>query len=179
MSAAEPARHLQLVDTETGQVVDDGPTYAELTARLQAAEELNLGQEATIKSQAAMIGRLKGKLEAADPEAHPRHKEMAALIERWRTATGHEKSKASKDRFDLIRARFNDGYEIETIELAIDGLGAFPFVVSAERRREGPSAQRYDQLKHALNGGQDLERFANLGHRARKEGWTLANGWPT
>ena len=108
----------------------------------------------------------------ADPEAHPRHKEMAALIERWRQATGHAKSKASKDRFDLIRARFNDGYEIETLELAIDGLGAFPFVVSAERRQEGPPAQRYDQLKHALNGGQDLERFANLGHRARKDGLT-------
>lgn len=166
---SEPARHLQLVDRETGQIVEDGPTYEELTGRLAAAEELNLGQEATIKSQAAIIGRLKGKLEAADPEAHPRHKEMNALIERWRNATGHRKSKASKDRFDLIRARLNDGYDIAEIELAIDGLAAFPFVVNAQRCAEGRPSQRFDQMEHALRSGSKLEQFANLGHQARTE----------
>lgn len=113
--------------------------------------------------------------EDADPSTHPQGAEIVALIERWRTYCNHRNAKMSADRVKLIRARLHDGYTPEQIALAIDGLAAAPYVVNAQRRSEGKDSQRYDQLKHALNGGQDLERFANLGHRARKQG---AVTWP-
>lgn len=116
--------------------------------------------------------------EDADPSTHPQGAEIVALIERWRIHCNHENAKTSADRVKLIRARLHDGYTPEQIALAIDGLAAAPYVVNAQRRSEGKDSQRYDQLKHALNGGQDLERFANLGHNARKAGWTPEGGWP-
>lgn len=157
-----PALHL--VDRNTGEIHSDCPHCSAL------AEEV-VGMRATVSSQAAMIGRLKGKLEAQDPESHPKHKEMSALLTRWRVATNHPKAKASKDRYDLLRARLNDCYDPSEIELAIDGLGAFPYRSFDKRLREGDPSQRDDQLSVCLKSGEALERMANLGAIARKNGW--------
>lgn len=147
-------------------------TLSEALQRLEGAEELNEGQEATIKIQAAKIGRLERQLrEESDPASHPKGKEIQSLVERWKTATGHPRAKLSKDRFDVVKARLKDGYSIEDLELAVDGIAAFPFVVNGMRKREGKPSQRHDSLTLALKGGENTERFANLGHDARKAGW--------
>lgn len=140
----------------------------------RAADDLEdelAGAYQTIKIQNRKIGTLERKVaEEADPLNHPKGKEIVALIERWMRATGHEKSKISDDRVKLVKARLRDGYTPEQIALAIDGLAANPFVVNAQRRPEGKPSQRYDQLDHCLKGGQKLEQFAVMGHKARAEG---------
>lgn len=134
------------------------------------------GLLALTEKQARDNRRLEKRIEVEeDPHSHPQGAEIVALIERWRTYCRHEKAKLSVDRVKLVKARLADGYSPAEIALAIDGLAAAPYVVNAQRGATGKESQRYDQLKHALNGGQDLERFANLGYRARKSG---AIGWP-
>jgi uncharacterized phage protein (TIGR02220 family) len=156
--------HLRLVNSETGEVHDVDSHTADL-------EDKIAGLKVTVDKQAREIGRLTRKLEQDDPQAHhPQRREIHDLIEYWKEATGHTKSKASKDRFDLIRARLKDGFDLDTIRLAIDGIARFPYVVNAQRRTEGKTSQRFDQLSHALGSGEKVERFANLGHQARRQG---------
>lgn len=99
---------------------------------------------------------------------HRNRKRILKLIDRWKERTDHPRSKASNDRFDVIVARLKDGYSFEEIELAIDGIAAYPFVTKAGRQPEGAPAQRHDSLSIALKGGENLERFARLGWRARQ-----------
>ena len=140
----------------------------------RAADDLEdelAGAYVTIKKQNREIGTLRRKVEEeADPLSHPKGREIVQLIERWMVATGHPNSKVSDDRVKLVKARLKDGYTIEQLELAIDGLGAYRYVVNAQRKSEGKESQRHDRLGIALGGGEDVEKFAVMGHRARKAG---------
>lgn len=165
----EAASHLRLVDPDTGELTD----APDLSDALSLVDELRakiIGYQATIDSQAASIGRLKKTLEDVDPSTHPQHAEIAKLIDHWKQATGHTKARRSKDRFDVVKARLKDGYSFDEMALAIDGIAAFPYVVQGQRVREGQPNQRHDRLGLALENGENLERFAVLGHRARKAG---------
>lgn len=171
----QAARHLHAVDgtnhTAVAREIRKGILIVDPTSGQVAAdaEATILGLLSTVEKQAKEVGTLTKKLEAEDPmEHHPKRREISEVIDYWKAKTGHERSRNSKDRFDLVRARLTDGYDFEQIRLAIDGLAAFPYVVNAQRRSEGKPSQRYDQLKHALKGGTELERFANLGHQARR-----------
>lgn len=114
-----------------------------------------------------------------DPHSHPRGADIVKLIERWKRGACHTQAKVSADRVTVVKARIKDGYEIAseewlpdhvTLELAVDGICAFPFVVTGRRVREGTPAQRHDRLGIALAGGEKVEEMARLGYRARKEG---------
>lgn len=160
--------HLALVNPETGEIPVGAPSYAEALARIVELEERIVGLDATIHGQAGQIGRLKRQLEESDIDAHPQRTEILALIDHWRRVTGHPKAKQSKDRIDVIRARLKDGYTIDQLRLAIDGLAAFPYVRQGQRSRTGAAAERHDRLGIALGGGEAVEKFANLGAIARR-----------
>lgn len=171
MGAAQVLRlPTKLVDPETGELVDPD-------SRILDLEDQIAGHITTIKAQSRRIGQLERQLTADDPEHHPQKAEIFDVIAHWQKVTDHPNAKPSKDRFDLVRSRIKDGYELEQIKLALDGIGAYRYVVNAQRKTHGNPSQRYDQMEHALKGGQKLERFANLGHEARKQGWT-EEGWP-
>lgn len=158
--------------TSDGEISPDAPSYADALYTIRDLEDKVEGHEQTIAMQSKKIGNLKRQLqEDEDPNHHPQGAEIVALIERWRNATGHPKSKISADRVKLVKARLKDGYSIEQLELAVDGIGACPFVVNGQRTREGTPSQRHDRLGIALAGGEKVEEFARLGHQARKQGW--------
>lgn len=144
--------------------------FDRLIAELHEANEEISGLQTTIRMQAGRMTRLEKALEDADPSTHPQHAAMVALVERWKRVCGHPRAKVSRDRLDLIKARLKDGYEVRHLELAIDGIAAYPYVVQGQRRREGHPSQRHDSLSIALKGGENTERFAVLGHKARGEG---------
>lgn len=157
---------LKVVNPETGELTDARcPHCAELEAKVA-------GYKVTLDKQATAIGKYEREIQryAEADEAHPQRKEIVALVERWKRATGHPKSKVSKDRVDVIKARLKDGYDLDQLALAIDGIGAYPFVVNGSRSREGKPSQRHDRLGICLGGGEKLEEFARLGYRARQEG---------
>lgn len=142
-----------------------------LTYKLRDAEDLAAGHESTIRKQSREIGTLSRKLqEEEDPNSHPKGAEIVALIERWKRGTGHANSKTSADRVKLVKSRLKDGYSPEQIELAVDGIAAYPFVVNGTRTRTGRDSERHDRLGIPLGGGESVEKFAVLGYQARKAG---------
>ena len=153
---------MRLVDADSGELVETDRRVADLEDRVA-------GLMTTIASQARKMGSLERELRKYDPKETAQPDELAALIERWKWKTGHHKSKASKDRFDLIRARLKDGYSINELELAIDGLAAYPYRVYDKRFPRGRDADRHDQLSDALGSSERVEKLAVLGHQARKE----------
>ena len=141
-------------------------------------EDLVEGFKRTVEKQSREIGTLTRKLrEEDDPNHHPLGNLIVELIQRWMQATNHTRSKVSADRVKMVKARLKDGYTIEQIEMAIDGVGAYPFVVNGSRVKDGQKSHRHDRLGIPLGGGEKVEEFAILGHQARKEGWTPEEGW--
>ena len=102
----------------------------------------------------------------------PNRQLILSLVERWKRVCNHPNSNVnSADRFDMIRARLKEGYEPKHIELAIDGIAAFPYVGPHGRQsHNGRGSKRHDRLGIALGSGEDLERFANLGYLAKRNG---------
>jgi hypothetical protein len=172
MEAARP--ELKLVDPATGELVPNDLAY-----KIRDLEDQLAGYKKTCDKQAREIGVLTRKVqEDADPSHHPKGKEIVALIERWMRVTGHTRSKVSDDRVKLVKARLRDGYTFEQLELAVDGIGALPYVVNGSRKPTGTDSQRHDRLGIALGGGEKVEEFARLGYRARNQGWSVEDGWP-
>jgi len=192
MEAARP--NLRLVDPETGEIRSPDEhaealeqQVRELQHQVRDLEDLREGNRKTIEKQSREIGVLTRKVrEEADPTHHPQGAEIVELIERWMQAAGHPKAKVSDDRVKTIKARIREGYEITsedplpthpTLELAVDGIAAFPFVVNGTRVRNGEPSHRHDRLGIALGGGEKVEEFSRLGYQARKAGWTPEEGW--
>lgn len=101
----------------------------------------------------------------------PYRGKILRVIEHWKTATGHPKARDTADRFDVVKARFNEGYTEEQLLLAVDGIAALPYVGKEGRKANGTRKERHDRLGIALGGGEAVERFANIGAewRAWKE----------
>jgi hypothetical protein len=164
--------HLRVIDTETGEVRESDLAY-----QVRDLLDQKAGFERTIAMQAKRIGTLERKVEEdEDPSTHPKGREIVALIERWMRATEHPKSKVSADRVKLVKSRLKDGYTVEQLELAIDGIGAFRYVTNGHRTRDGSPTNRHDRLGIALAGGEKVEEFARLGYQARKEGLVTWGG---
>jgi hypothetical protein len=154
--------NLQLVDTDTGEI-----------AGCPRCEDVQVGDLENAESENRRLIRRLKQLERdrdAERQADPRRDHILALIDRWKLKTNHPRANAyTADRFDVVKARLSEGYTVEDLELAVDGIGAFRYVVNGERTRNGTPAQRHDRLGIALGGGEAVERFANLGHRARRQ----------
>ena len=166
----EASPHLRLVDAD-GVVHEVDPAMADL-------EDQVAGLRVTIDKQAREIGRLSRLIQAEDdPHSHPKGKEIIDLIQRWMQGTGHSKSKVSSDRVKLVKSRLKDDYSLEQLELAVDGISAFPYVVNGQRKQTGKASQRHDRLGICLGGGEKVEEFARLGWAARQQGWTIEEGW--
>lgn len=115
--------------------------------------------------------------EERDPRNQPNGKERVAVVEYWREVCGKQRSVVSKDRVKMAGARLGDGFSVEQLKLAIDGIAAFPIRVFDKRLKDGRREDRHDQLKDALGDSEKVEAMANLGHQARRQGWTPDHGW--
>jgi len=143
-------------------------------------QELKEGKDALhrlMEEREVKYRRLERQVEEQkDPRNAPKGKEAAEVVIYWRDLC-HPKSKVTKDRIKMAGARLADDYTVEELKLAIDGLAAFPFRVFDKRLKEGRSEDRHDQLKDALGDSEKVEAMANLGHQARRQGWTPSHGW--
>lgn len=120
--------------------------------------------------------------EEANPLSHPKGKEIVDLFERWKQGSGHPKALLGLNRMKLIKARLKDGYPIKgdneaSLELAIDGICAYPYAVYDKRFAEGRKQDRRDDFELALKDEKHVESLARLGWTARREGWTPDHGW--
>lgn len=155
-----------VIEGETGQVFTGCPRCEDVQlADLENAEKRIRKLE---REKKALQEDKQSKREAE--QATPEGQRVLALIDHWRVCTGHPKANLyAADRYDMIKARLREGYTHDQIELAIEGLGAYRYVGPSGRMKTGKPDQRHDRLGIALGGGEDLERLANLGYKARKE----------
>jgi hypothetical protein len=155
--------NLQVVVDNEGQVHDGCPR----------CEDVAVEDVAHLESEVRRLRRKIDRLEAdkaRERDEDPQRTQIIDLIERWKMATGHPRANAhTADRFDLVKARLREGYTVEDLKLAIDGIGHYRYVVNGQRSRTGTKGQRHDRLGICLGGGEQVEKFANLGHQAKKE----------
>lgn len=166
---AEPARHLRLIDGN-GEIVGDHGCARCNEVEVGDVEALQ-AEVTRLSRKIAAMARDKDRERQNDPDREL----VVELFAQWRELTGHTRSMLGGDRFDTIKAalrlcRKEHGEErgLEIVQLAIEGIAAFPFVVNGQRVQTGTPAQRHDRIGIALDGSENIERFANLGHMARK-----------
>lgn len=168
-------RHLHPVDLETGQIT------------CPRCENLKPGDleraENALRKERRRNEYLEGLLDEKKETARQTHKDrklFLALIDRWREKLDHPKAKVSNDRIDMLMKRRAEGYKFDpevngepepTFELAVDGLAAFRYVTVRGRSREGKPSEIHDRMGIVFGAGEDLERFARMGWRARENGW--------
>lgn len=179
----EARANLRLVDPETGEV-------HHVDARIADLEDELAGAKKTIAAQNRIIGTQERKIKAEEGDPVRGDKEEAkfrALGERWKLASGKKNAVIGKPRLKLMKARRNDGFPITqpddaepmaTLELAIDGLCAYPYRVYDKRYREGRKQDLDNAIDSALKDEKHVEECARLGWKARQEGWTPEGGWP-
>jgi hypothetical protein len=169
---------LRLVNPETGEVSEEGcPNCA-------AKDEEIAGLNKTLDLQVRALGRLERQLDGEESlDRDPKAKHIRALFERYKVATGKKTVKLGKPRVKLVRARLRDGFSLSaddepSLELAIDGIAAYPYRVFNERKREGNASDRDDSFDRALQDEKHVESLSRYGWKARKAGWTPETGWP-
>lgn len=154
---------LRVVVDNEGQVHDGCPRCA----------DVDVDDVSNLEAENRRLLRRVKQLErdkAAEREEDPQRMHIIDLIERWKMATGHPRANAhTADRFDLVKARLREGYTIDDLKLAIDGIGHYRYVANGQRTRTGTPGQRHDRLGIVLGGGEQVEKFANLGAAARRE----------
>lgn len=159
-------------------IVDPNKGHITTTARDTIAGLLDI-----IEKSGRTIGALERRLrEESDPDHHPKGKEIRDLFDRWKLGANHPKAILGGPRVKLVKARLKDGYPIQgdneaSLELAIDGICAYPFQVYDRRSAKGRKQDRRDDFELALKDEKHVESLARLGWKARREGWTPEGGW--
>ena len=160
---SEASLRLVEIDSETGEVAGDG------CARCR---DIEIDDYANLEKENRKLLRKINSLERDREQARQsdsNRSKILGIIELWKVETGHLRSNAhSSDRFDIVKARLKEGYNVETLELAIRGMGACPYVVNGQRVSEGKPGNRHDRLGIALGSGEQVEKFANIGYAATR-----------
>ena len=166
------------------------PDTGEALTTEQAVERVkgllyeNEGLTKLTKKQAKENAKLERQLDTEETRPHPKDNEFRELGKRWKDGTGKKQAKIGLQRMKMMRARHKDGFPITsdeaepTLELAIDGLCAFPYRVYGERFRQGKPSELDNDLDAALKDEKHVEALSRLGWKARQAGWTPENGWP-
>ena len=182
------SNHLRLVSDNpdhsfpwplTGELISLPDAHARI-------KELHEGKEAMkrlLEEREVKYRRQERQLqEEADPRNHPNGREIQELFARWQAGSGHHKTKLGLNRIKLVKARLKDGYPIKgedeaSLELAIDGICAYPYAVYDRRSATGRKQDRRDDFELALKDEKHVESLARLGWKARRDGWTPDHGW--
>lgn len=158
----EAARHLQLLDPDTGEVAADAPSYADALHLLAEKEDVIAGLESEIRSLASKLTKARrDKLrEAQDSDDWPKVREV---FDYWRKVCNHPKSKFDLTRFEQIRPYLNK-YGLELCKLAVDGAGFEPYITA----RKNGTAKRHDGIDLVFRSADKFEEFCNRAPRESK-----------
>lgn len=173
-----PDPSLIRVDLETGEITQSCQDCLD-------KDDIILGLKKTIEFQARKVGALERALkELEDEDAGPDGWAMRRLFQRWQKATGHKRARFGTKRMKMVKARISEEYpftseEAEpTMELAVDGVCAYPYKSFGKRKAQGSESDLADSFDEALKDEKALEENARLGWKARRLGWTPEKGWP-
>jgi hypothetical protein len=148
----EPARHLHVVDVETGEKLDGCPMCAHLNDQLKGAER-------DIRSWRARYADA-----TRDREAEARRSRFwpvaQELHSHWRGVCSHPRSKWTADTFWLVEPHLRT-YGEDMCRRAIDGAAYDPFT----KKRKNGSLKRFDDWSLIFRDSMHVEDFANRAPR--------------
>jgi hypothetical protein len=154
---AEPARHLHVVDTASGEVLPGCPDCAVKNDEIA-------GLERDVRGWAARYAQLR-RDKAQEAREHPKWPEAQWLFSLWRKLCNHPRAEWTPDRFWLVEPHLaKDG--LVTCERAIHGIA---FDCFKTKRRNG-SVQRHDSWELLFRDRGKVEEMANRAPR----GWVSA-----
>lgn len=89
------------------------------------------------------------------------------VFEKWTEATGKDpkKVKLNRARQDKIRARLREGYSVDDLCAAVQGIA-----LSAWHTGDNPDGKRYDDITVALRDGAQVEKFRDLYEQGGERG---------
>lgn len=152
------ARHLTVIDTQTGEVIEAQDPMDEVKAL-----------RASLARQEKIITALRND-KARERKNYARRATVEEQFEAWQQATGKTRSRLTDDRFDAIRGllEMKEPYTPEQWKLMLTGLEHYPFVVYGTRRTHGNEESRKVDIEYVCAKGARFEELANLGARVLK-----------
>ena len=151
---AEPS--LRLVDTASGELTDP-------TTVIVGLEEVIAGLERDLRAKRTTITKLENAL-TDKAEAHALYPQAEIVFAHWKRACNHPRSLLGEKRREAILSRLKEGYTVEQLCKAVDGLAYDP----NQKPRKNGSMERYDDLEIAMRSDQNVERYANRAPRTEK-----------
>ena len=76
------------------------------------------------------------------------------IFTHWQVITGHKAAKYTKKRKQNVRARLKEGYSVQQIKLAINGV-----LLSPHHQGKNANGTIYDDLELICRDGEHLEKF--------------------
>lgn len=148
----EPARHLHLVDVETGEVVDDDSIACPLC---QDRLDVIAGLTRDVRAEHLRYENLK-RDKAAEMRKDPLWPKAVELFSYWKDRCRHPRSTLTPDRFALVEPYLRE-HGLETCKRAVDGAAFDPFVT----KRKNGTAKRHDGLDLIFRNADKFEEFVN------------------
>ncbi|MFN8160610.1 MAG: hypothetical protein U0R52_06150 [Solirubrobacterales bacterium] len=148
----QPARHLHVVDTATGEVQEPCEACAPMVAELRVQLE---GAQSEGRMWRARYAKLKAEAEDACTD-DPLYGDVRTLFDYWRAACNHPASRFDAARF-RIASPYLRRYGMNTCRKAIDGAAFDPYTT---KRRNG-TTKRHDGWELIFRDASKFEDFAN------------------
>lgn len=102
----------------------------------------------------------------ATPEPKPNlASQIRIVFEHWQRVRKHPAAKLDKTRGGKIKARLSEGFSVEQLCQAIDGVAK-----SEWHCGDNPSGTNYDDVVHILRDAPQVEKFMALGAKRTKPG---------
>lgn len=154
VETSKPHRHLAVVNTETGEQLDECPQCRDLKLDLQVARDEADGLQDVIRSQAAKMRAMKRdrEAEAKRSEHWPAGVEAFAY---WKTLCRHPRSSFTAARFELVEP-FIEKHGLELVKLAIEGAAYDPHRASKPSRNG--KVEVYDAFETIFKSPASFER---------------------
>lgn len=152
------ARHLRIVDLDSGEILEADVGLEALTARVTQLEENLADAERDLRAKRRRIAELE-RDKQAERDNYERRDELVEIVNEWRRVCNKPRAKLTDDRFDAVRALLDvtkpKPYTREHFSLAFAGAAFDPYIV----RRKNGSEKRFDDLALICRGGAQLEEF--------------------
>lgn len=96
----------------------------------------------------------------------PRLADVHAVFEHWalhrrRVHPRGTKPALDDKRAEVIRSRLREGFDVETLKLAVEGIWRSPF-----HRGDNDRSTEYTDVRHAIGDAAKVEKFAELAQKA-------------
>jgi hypothetical protein len=149
--SADPARHLRVVDTETGESKNLETYVQELQDQLEGAEK-------ELRAWRTRYANLKRDKDA-EARKHPLWPQGVKAFQYWQKECRHPRSGFDADRFWAVLPflKDTDHYGEEMVRRAIDGAAYDPYTT----RRKNGTVKRHDDWELIFRTSGKVEEFAN------------------